>query len=303
MAVNRNNNVYGTTGNTGSSYGVYGSNYGGASTTTRVPTTKSASTPTTSTYVHSNQVKYPGQSVNTPRGYADNATGSYGDTMTLTKKNGITQYKNNITGTERYGYNTPDSVYYPGGATNQNNLRNTYNYSGSSSGGSGGSGSGSVDGSGEWNAGGRQGQDDTLDKIKELLSEQEKKANDYYKTLYEQQIAQNKQGFENNRNQINLNYKRGERYINNQYGNGISGAGLTNRIRNNSNWINNLTSNRQNYENNDATALASYNNNRANSASTLAQGWYNYVMPIYTNRQQSDDDYSYRRFLAQNGWL
>lgn len=240
----------------------------------------------------------------------DTGTGSYGNTMSLTKNNGVTQYKNNRTGTVRYGYddNHPryGGVFYPGSSTAQSDLKNTYNSTTQPprySGGGGGSGSASGDGSGVWNAGGRQGQDDTLDKIKELLSEQEKKANDYYKTLYEQQIAQNKQGFESNRNQINLNYKRGERYINNQYGNGISGAGLTNRIRNNSNWVNNLTSNRQNYENNDATALASYNNNRANSASTLAQGWYNYVMPIYTNRQQSDDDYSYRRFLAQNGWL
>lgn len=242
------------------------------------------------TKTNSNGTKY----VNDARGYTDTGTGYKPTTIKTEDKTYVQPHGSNkvYVGENKDGY-----VLYNGNSNNNNdgNYRRYY--------GGGGSGSASGDGSGVWNAGGRQGQDDTLDKIKELLSEQEKKANDYYKTLYEQQIAQNKQGFENNRNQINLNYKRGERYINNQYGNGISGAGLTNRIRNNSNWINNLTSNRQNYENNDATALASYNNNRANSASTLAQGWYNYVMPIYTNRQQSDDDYSYRRFLAQNGWL
>lgn len=140
--------------------------------------------------------------------------------------------------------------------------------------------------------------DDTVDKIKQLLDEQKKQADAYYKTLYEQQLASNRSAWENNRNQINMNYARTNRYLNNMYGDAISGTGLSNRARNYQNWNNNLAENQRNYVNNDATALATYNNGLANNASTLAQGWYNYVMPIYTNRQQNIDDYNYRRYLA-----
>lgn len=142
------------------------------------------------------------------------------------------------------------------------------------------------------------GTDDIVNQIKSLLKEQQEQANKYYQTLYEQQIAQNKQAWENNQNQINRNYMRGSRYLQNMYGDSISGQGLSNMARNYQNWQSNLASNRQNYTNNDATALSQLNMNKANTASTLAQGWYNYVLPVYTNRQQTLDDYDYRRYLA-----
>jgi len=142
--------------------------------------------------------------------------------------------------------------------------------------------------------------DDIVNKIRDLLTEQKNKADEYYRTLYENQLSQNRQGYEANRNQINRNYMRGERYINSIYGNGNSGSGITNRLRNASNWTNNLTTNRQNLENNNAQALAGYNSNLANTANTLAQGWYNYVLPVYENRQINADnnEYAYRRYLA-----
>lgn len=142
------------------------------------------------------------------------------------------------------------------------------------------------------------GTDDIVNQIKALLNEQKAQADKYYQTLYEQQIVQNKQAWENNRNQINLNYARGDRYLRNLYGDSVSGQGLSNRVRNNTNWQSNLAENLRNYTNNDATALANYNMNKANTASQLAQGWYNYVLPVYTNRQQTLDDYDYRRYLA-----
>ena len=142
------------------------------------------------------------------------------------------------------------------------------------------------------------GTDDIVNQIKSLLKEQQEQANKYYQTLYEQQIAQNKQAWENNQNQINRNYMRGSRYLQNMYGDSISGQGLSNMARNYQNWQSNLASNRQNYTNNDTTALSQLNMNKANTASTLAQGWYNYVLPVYTNRQQTLDDYDYRRYLA-----
>lgn len=139
--------------------------------------------------------------------------------------------------------------------------------------------------------------DDIVNMIKNLLNEQKAKADEYYKTLYEQQIAKNKQDWESNRNQINRNFMRGNRYLNSLYGD-VSGLGLSNRARNSQNWQSNLASARQNYTNNDATALSQYNSGLANNASTLAQGWYNYVLPVYTNRQQNEDDYAYRRYIA-----
>ena len=176
----------------------------------------------------------------------------------------------------------PKTTTPSGGGNNNNNARRAssassvssdYSYSGGSS-------------------------DDILNQIKSLLNEQKAAADAYYKSQYEQQLSQNRQAFENNRNQINTNYMRGNRYLQNQYGNAISGTGLTNRTRNLQNWQSNLASNRQNYTNNDATALAQYNSGLANNASTLAQGWYNYVLPVMSNRQQTLDDYDYRRYLA-----
>jgi len=57
----------------------------------------------------------------------DTGTGNYGKTMSLTTNNGVTQYKNNITGTKRYGINTPGGTNYIGGADNQNAMKNIYN--------------------------------------------------------------------------------------------------------------------------------------------------------------------------------
>lgn len=154
------------------------------------------------------------------------------------------------------------------------------------------------DGGGGGNSSFHTTNDDIVSRIKALLNEQNEKAKEYYKTLYDQQTAQNKQAWENNRNQINTNFMRGSRYLNNMYGDSVSGQGLSNRARNYQNWQSNLASNQQNYTNNNATAQAQYNSNLANTASQLAQGWYNYVLPVYTNRQQLQDDYDYRKYLA-----
>lgn len=161
------------------------------------------------------------------------------------------------------GLNPPVSPTYDGG----------YSYSGSSS-------------------------DDIINQIKSLLKEQQEQANKYYQTLYEQQVAKNNQDWEANRNQINKNFMRGRNYLNQLYGDSSTGPGISNQARNYQNWQSNLASARQNRTNNDATALSQLNMNKANTASQLAQGWYNYVLPVYTNRQQTLDDYDYRRYLA-----
>lgn len=141
--------------------------------------------------------------------------------------------------------------------------------------------------------------DDTVDKIKELLEEQKRQADAYYKTMYEQQLSSDKEEWENARNQINRNYVRTNRYLNNMYGDAISGVGLSNRARNYANWNNNLSENQRNYDNNVASALAQYNNNLANTANTLSQGWYNYVLPIYSNREQNANNMDYQRWAYE----
>lgn len=220
-----------------------------------------------------------------------NQYGKYGGNTAYTPRivgSSSPQYLNNSTAKSR---NATDNY----NNTVNNSYGSGYGY-GASDGGAGGVSTG---------ASGMpaSGVDDTLSKIKSLLEEQKKSADAYYKTLYEQQLASNKNAWENNRNQINLNYKKAERYLNNMYGDAISGTGLSNKTRNYSNWNNNLTENERNYANNDSTALTSYNKNLADSASTLAQGWYNYVMPIYTNRQTNIDDLNYRKYLAELGLL
>lgn len=223
----------------------------------------------------------------------DTGTGSYGKTVSQSSQNGVNKWVNNITGTTRYGAVGQNGVTYPGGVANQNALKNQYNgVSGSRSGG------GTV--MPEWSgySGGEGGQDDVLQMIKDLLNQQKTASDNMYKSQYEQALANNRQSMENNRNQINLNYAKGLRFIKGLYGDSLAGKGLSNIVHSNAKWQSDLASNRLSSANNDAIALNQYNAGLANNASTLAQGWYNYVMPIYTNRQQNTDDYAYRRYLA-----
>lgn len=131
--------------------------------------------------------------------------------------------------------------------------------------------------------------DEILNQIKSLLNEQHSKAVDYYNTVYGQAKAQNRTNWENNRNQINLNAKRTDNFIRSMYGDAVSGTGLSNIARNRANQNNNLADNNKNYVNADASALASLNQNLSNAANTLAQGFYNFVLPTYESRQRFND--------------
>ena len=195
---------------------------------------------------------------------------------------------------EGSGVVNKDLLPYKLGTTNNTPSAPSGGYYGNGGGSSDGGGGGGVDVGGSYH----NETEDIITMIKNLLNQQKEQADNYYKALYEQTTAKNKQVWGNNRDKINVNYKRGERFLNNLYGNGVTGQGLSNRARNYQNWQSNLAENERNYANNDATALANYNMNKANTASQLAQGWYNYVLPVYTNRQQTLDDYDYRKYLA-----
>ena len=131
---------------------------------------------------------------------------------------------------------------------------------------------------------------DIVDVIKSLFAQQQKAAEEAYTAQYEQQKAQNKQAWENNRNQINRNFMRGNRYLQNMYGDAISGTGLSNRARNYQNYQSNLASNLQNYTNNDANALAQFNQNKAGTYSTLANAYISNLLPAML----TVDDRKYR---------
>ena len=142
------------------------------------------------------------------------------------------------------------------------------------------------------------GSDGILDQIKALLREQQEASKKYYETMYNQRMNEINTEANRNRDLINTNYKRGERYLNNLYGRTDSGNNWTNRARNNQNWLSQLATNRENTANLRDSAAAQRDMGLANAASTMAQGWYNYVLPVMSNRQQTLDDYNYRRYLA-----
>lgn len=141
-----------------------------------------------------------------------------------------------------------------------------------------------------------------LDQIMSLLKQQQEAAENYYKTLYEQELAKSAQLTRESNNAANLARARTDRYLNQLYGgyyggqaagttndqyglrgtnyNGnISGTGLRSRAANYQNWNKAIATNRRDAAQRDSTALANYNLNLANARNAYLQGWMNYVLP------------------------
>ena len=63
-----------------------------------------------------------------------------------------------------------------------------------------------------------------------------------------------------------------------------------------------LAQNRQNTAGLKDSAMASRDLGKANAKNTLAQGWYNYILPVMTNWQNYNDslaqELEYRKYLA-----
>lgn len=132
--------------------------------------------------------------------------------------------------------------------------------------------------------------DDTyINKIKDLLSEQEKKMRDYYANQLDQEKASNQAEWEKNRNAINVNDARQMRWLKSMYGDAVSGTGLSNQARLKANTGNKLADNNLNLTNNNTASLGRYNQNISNAAATLAQAYNNYVVPTYESRQRYND--------------
>ena len=186
----------------------------------------------------------------------------------------------------------------------------------SGSSGSGSSGDGNYSSSSSYSSNytqAEQQKEDIVQKLKDLLAEQERKAKEAYEAQLQEQYAKNKELWRSNADQINLNRARAERFSRNLYGE-ESGANNTNMARIGAGWASSHNQNNRNLASNDATALSNYNTNLSNAYNTLASGYSNFVLPVYTNRQNYLDelqyrrdanalDYDYRRFLADAGLM
>ena len=155
--------------------------------------------------------------------------------------------------------------------------------------------SGSSGGGGGYSSGG--GGSNIIDTIKSLLAEQQEAAKKAAEARWKQADELAKQNYEGNRDALNVYKEKGERWVRNKYS-PYSGLGISASIANNQNWLKNLASNRQNYSNNQSTNLATYNTELSNAANTLAQGYYNYVLPYYTNEAVNDRNLEFRKYLA-----
>lgn len=113
----------------------------------------------------------------------------------------------------------------------------------------------------------------SLDSIANKIAEYQKMQDELAEKNYQAQLTANEQSAKEQRNQANLNSARTGRWLDAQYGGGVSGQGISNRLRNKTNLTNNLASINTNLANNNASAnLSRYNtlsNNLDNTISRL----------------------------------
>lgn len=201
------------------------------------------------------------------------------------------------TANERGGMN---GMFNPGTVTGRNSVGEivtNHRKPTAPSGGGGGGGGETVAPSYSVSAG--SGGDDIIAKIKALLEEQKKQADEYANSLYSQEMEQIKQAGEKDRNNANLNYYRTNKWLNNLYGDvgHIYGQGYSNRGRNASNWMNNIANIRMNQSNNEATAKSRLNANLMNNAQTLANNWSSAILPYYVNQADREAQYRYAMMM------
>lgn len=220
----------------------------------------------------------------------DTGTGSYGNNVSQTRKNGVNQWVNKLTGTTRYGaiQGNGDVIY--GG--NQDQLKKTYMGT-TSRGSSSGSNSGAIYSGGDNPYYGAV--DSLIEQIKALLSQQYEAS----KKMAEEQRAQSDKEsqaeWDNNQRRINVGKMRTNNYLNQLYGN--NEQGISNRIRNQQNWISDINANNRARQDSLNRNSIAYNNALANAHNQMTQGLYNYVLPIYTNRAVNQDNLNFQRSL------
>lgn len=218
-------------------------------------------------------------------------------------------YTNNISTTKQKYTSTPrpetvsKSVgdYYVRNPTlttapNRGNVPKTYaptTTTATSSGGGGGGGSYSpsapkVDYENEW-----------IEKIKSMLGEKYTQGKKSIDTMYDQGKVNLLSALRDAERQANLEREQAKNFVA-RGGNAPQGAygmiGPMAKLA--SNWQTAQNTNKQNYNNNLANLTSQYNSNLANLEDQQVQGLYNFVLPVYTNRQNYAD--SLRNQLAMN---
>ena len=135
--------------------------------------------------------------------------------------------------------------------------------------------------------------------IERRLREEEENRKKQLAEWYEQEKTANRNNYERTRNNMNSQYLTAERRLRNLYGNQITGKGLASRARNYSMWQNNTSDAMQDYMNNDSASLQKYNQNLADVARMNAQGWYNFVYPLWMQQYKYDQEMNYRKWMQQ----
>lgn len=98
--------------------------------------------------------------------------------------------------------------------------------------------------------------------VKDYQNQLDKLAEENYKL----QVQQNEKNALDQRNQANLNSKMTEKWLNQQYGNEVSGAGISNRLRNRTALGNTIAEINNNLFNNNSTASLNRYNTISNNA-------------------------------------
>lgn len=111
-----------------------------------------------------------------------------------------------------------------------------------------------------------------ISEYRTMLEENQKKLDQLAEENYKAQIASNEQNAKDQRNQANLNSARTDRWLNQQYGSGISGKGLTNQLRNQTALNNQIATINQNLASNNSVAnLNRYNTLQSNLDNKLTK--------------------------------
>lgn len=254
---------------------------------------------------------------NTRQQMTDTGTGSYGKDLTVEENNGVIHTKNNVTGTEFYGKrdSSGNVSYDPTPEVQQQNeslykqvLEEQSDAKKGSSGTNGTNGSSGAGSEGGSEGGSEEGSktddsqskiDDFIEQLKKWMEESKNKADARAKSDYENLLLQNNNAADASRRAANLQYMRTRGMLRNMFGDQISGPNITNQYRNAQNWNSNLANIQRDLTQNNNSAFSNYQKALESNEDKRQQGWLNTILPIYTNRQQNEDDLNYRKYIAQ----
>ena len=126
-----------------------------------------------------------------------------------------------------------------------------------------------------------------ISEYRTMLEENQRKLDQLAEENYKAQIASNEQNAKDQRNQANLNSARTDRWLNQQYGSGISGKGLTNQLRNQTALNNQIATINQNLASNNSVAnLNRYNtlqgnlDNKLTKMASVDDSYLNYLKKL-----------------------